>query len=235
MNIQMIYFFVSLFIFMSPSLLGLMTKNNVKLEGIAEEFKTFVSMPYTLIHELAHVLVALGTGGGGTRMELNRDLSGSIEYSTRLGWFGEILILAAGYPLSSLFALSGIYLLVHDQITTLWTIWFVLLVVGLGLIRNTHGINWIVGIGVITGIIFFFSPQIGGSILFGVLLHTASLQSFVAPFYLLLFTMRNEKGAPSDAYELKRKTLIPTYAWVLFFIFISTQVFIVYTQYVFIL
>ena len=162
----------------------------------------------TIIHEGAHMVVALLTGLGVQHFEIKAD--GNAETLPKRSPWGPARILTgmAGYPAPSLVGLGGAALLTAGRAwPLLWTV-VVLLVLA-----------WIKALGELTSfVVLLLAVAIGYVAIYG----TPTLQAGLAAgvVWLLLFSgVRSVAIIPmgktdhSDAHALARDTLIPRHLW----------------------
>lgn len=174
----------------------------------------------TMIHEDGHAIMALLTRGKAQKIELFADTSGStVTYSKyKLSHF---LTSLAGYPASAGAAWLLFYLLnKQDELTLLIAIGILLALNLILFIRNTYGIIWILTLGGLLYLLFYFDSLIAMRIAVTFFAGVLFWGSLVAPFSLIKITWKNPRQA-GDATNLNKLTGIPSFLWSILFLAFS--------------
>jgi len=190
----------------------------------------FLNVFNTLFHESGHAIMALLTGGGVMNIKLSADASGAAQTKSKY-WMGKVLTSIAGYPVSSVSAWLFFYLIQQHSVIYIFYIIFSLLLINLVLwVRNTFGIVWILVMGILTFITYFYgSEQLKHY--FAVFCASILLfQSIYTSLTLLIIAFKNPSKA-GDAKNLQAFTYIPTLLWALllfsFAIFVAFKIILI--------
>ncbi len=187
--------------------------------GFIPFIRNFVNVFHTLIHESAHALVSLLTGGGVVAISLNPSTAGAAQTKSKY-WMGKFLTSLAGYPGASLSAWLFFWLISQQKTDIIFFIIFSLLLINLILwVRNTFGIVWLLIFGTLCALIYVYTEP-PYQFFFAVFLAALTLiQSVYSTLVLLLISFKNPSKA-GDSKNLKDFTLIPAVIWtLLFFVF----------------
>ncbi|MGM0648845.1 MAG: M50 family metallopeptidase [Bacteroidota bacterium] len=174
----------------------------------------------TMVHEDGHALMALVSRGKAQKIELFADTSGStITYAkSKLSHF---LTSLAGYPASAGAAYLLFYLLNQQDELTLLIAISVLLALNLILfVRNTYGVIWILTLGGLLYLLFYFDNLLAMRIAVTFFAGVLFWGSLFAPLTLIKIAWQNPRQA-GDAANLNKLTGIPSLLWSLLFLAFS--------------
>ncbi|MCF8219677.1 MAG: M50 family metallopeptidase [Bacteroidales bacterium] len=174
----------------------------------------------TMVHEDGHALMALISRGKAQKIELFADTSGStITYAkSKLSHF---LTSLAGYPASAGAAYLLFYLLNQQDELTLLIAISVLLALNLILfVRNTYGVIWILTLGGLLYLLFYFDNLLAMRIAVTFFAGVLFWGSLFAPLTLIKIAWQNPRQA-GDAANLNKLTGIPSLLWSLLFLAFS--------------
>ena len=179
-------------------------------------FKQLFEVPYTLVHEFSHAIVALITSGKIKRITLHHNLSGSVVSSSS-NRIGRFLTTLAGYTLPCYIAFLFIWLLHINPVFPLYA-YLVIAIFSAIFIRNVYGFFWIIGFISVVSIITWKAPL---AIVWHLSYFLVTLL-FVAALYggyrifLLAF---QQPQIQHDASILAMQTRIPAQVWgIVFFL-----------------
>jgi hypothetical protein len=184
-------------------------------EVIAYPFRIFI----TFIHESAHALAALMTGGQVEHIEVAPNGNG-LTY-TRGGW--ELLIASAGYVGTVLY--GGLLLVVGKQARhakpVLAGTTALIAVVTLLLVRPILGFGFLAGVVITVGfaaVLYFLTVR-----LVHFFVSLLAVESCLNSLFDLktLFLLSAKTKVPTDAMNLERVTLIPAVVWALLWVAVS--------------
>lgn len=189
----------------------------------------FVRVFNTLIHELAHALMAVLTSGKILKIELQKDTSGS-TLSIAKNKRSQFLVAIIGYPASAGFSYLMLWGLVHAYGLYILIGLLVISVLALLLfVRNSFGIFWmLIFISSIAFVVWINNPFVRDFVVasLAIILMIESVYAAVA-----LFIIAIENPADSgDAKLLNSITKIPALIWSLAFVVICGWV--VYTIFI---
>ena len=169
----------------------------------------------TVVHEGGHVMTGAAMGGRVKSVKFDRSGGGATDIAG-LGPFGMFLTALSGYLLPSVFGLVDAALLGHDKVSAV--LWLSLLFLIMMLIQAG---NLMAG---------FVTVALGTAIVLVMRYTTAGAQAFFAYTWtwLLLFggfggvlvlqaVRRAGEDGRSDAYRLRKATLLPASLWSGFF------------------
>lgn len=178
--------------------------------------KQVVEVPYTLVHEFSHAIVALVTSGKIKKMTLYHNLSGSVVSSSS-SKISRVLTTFAGYTLPCYIAFFFIWLLRFDAAYALYG-YVVIAVFSFVFIRNLYGFIWLLSFIALLALVLLYAPALlimHVSYFLIALLFVASLYGG----YRILLLAWHEPELYHDAHILALETKIPAQAWgVLFFV-----------------
>jgi hypothetical protein len=170
----------------------------------------------TMIHEMAHALMAVFTSGKVISINLFADTSGSTVTKSS-NKFGMVLVSLAGYPVSSLAALLMMYLIKTGNYLFIIFILVSIAIIGMMLfIRNGYGLLWAGTFSVLNFLVIYFDNKFviqSLSIFYSLIILTDSV---IAPLYLLVLSVTQPAKA-GDAANLKKASHIPAVVWALLF------------------
>lgn len=170
----------------------------------------------TMIHEMAHALMAVFTSGKVMSINLFADTSGSTVTKSS-NKFGMVLVSLAGYPVSSLAALLMMYLIKTGNYLFIIFILVSIAIIGMMLfIRNGYGLLWAGTFSVLNFLVIYFDNKFviqSLSIFYSLIILTDSV---IAPLYLLVLSFTQPAKA-GDAANLKKASHIPAVVWALLF------------------
>ncbi|MBI3951841.1 MAG: M50 family metallopeptidase [Acidobacteria bacterium] len=184
-------------------------------EVVVYPFRIFV----TFIHETAHALAALMTGGHVEHIEVAPDGNG-LTY-TRGGW--GLLIASAGYLGTVLY--GGWLLVIGKQARyvkpALAGTTALITVVTLLLVRPILSFGFLAGVAMtvaLAAVLYFFTAR-----LVHFFISFLGVESCLNAMFDLkmLFLLSARTDAPTDAMNLERATLIPAIVWALLWVAIS--------------
>lgn len=172
--------------------------------------KQLVEVPYTLVHEFSHAIVALITSGKIKKMTLHHNLGGSVV-SSSASKLSRIATTFAGYTLPCYIAFLFIWLLHFNASFALYG-YLVIAAFSFVFIRNMYGFFWLLGFFLIIGLTVVYAPAwlvLHVSYFFVTLLFVAALYGG----YRILLLAWQEPELYHDAHILANETKIPTQAW----------------------
>lgn len=178
--------------------------------------KQVVEVPYTLVHEFSHAIVALITSGRIKKMTLHHNLSGSVV-STSSKKFSRIVTTLAGYTLPCYISFLFIWLLHFNAAFALYG-YLIIAVFSFVFIRNMYGFFWLLGFISLLTVTLLYTPAwfiLHISYFFVALLFIAALYGG----YRILLLAWNEPRLYHDAHVLATETKIPAQVWgIVFFV-----------------
>jgi hypothetical protein len=174
----------------------------------------------TLVHEAGHAFTTLLVSGEVIEVNLFSDTSGTTVTRAK-GKFARFLIALAGYPFSSLFAwLCMMLLSVEKDVTILFILTCLALIVMILSLRNFYGLFWAGTFSVLNLLILYFDKEMltyGFAAFYSAVIFTDSIFSAIV---LLVLSFRQPKKA-GDATNLGKITGIPAQVWsVLILVFV---------------
>lgn len=178
--------------------------------------KQVVEVPYTLVHEFSHAIVALMTSGKIKRMTLHHNLSGSVV-SRSANKLSRVVTTFAGYTLPCYIAFLFIWLLHFNPIFALYG-YIIIAAFSFVFIRNMYGFFWLLGFLLLLALTVIYAPlslMMHISYFFVTLLFVASLYGG----YRILILAWQDPQLYHDAHILAAETRVPTQIWgILFFV-----------------
>lgn len=184
---------------------------------------TFLRSITTLIHEMAHAIMALIVGGTAGHMEIHEDRSGSIKTTVK-SKFGRILVSLSGYILTALFVLMAFFLIKIEYYN--WILVLLLIIALLGLlffIRNAFGIIWLIAF--CTANIILLSYGSTNLKMWTTLIITIVIfaESILSTFELMFIVVINPSQG-GDAKNLANEIKIPAFLWALFILVVVSYI-----------
>ncbi|MFW6020123.1 MAG: M50 family metallopeptidase [Bacteroidales bacterium] len=173
----------------------------------------------TMVHEDGHAIMALISRGKTQKIELFADTSGTtITYAKSK--LSHLLTSLAGYPASAGAAYLLFFLLnQQDELTLLIAITTLLALNLILFVRNTYGIIWIITLGGLLYLLFYFNNLLIMRIAITFFAGVLFWGSLIAPLTLIKIAWKNPRQA-GDATNLNKLTGIPSVLWsILFFAF----------------
>ncbi|WP_424768831.1 M50 family metallopeptidase [Paenibacillus sp. sgz302251] len=183
-------------------------------------FSAFFANVNTLVHELAHALVALLLQGSVMHIYLFADQSGVTYTAFSEGWM-SIPIALAGYIGASLFAAALFMLFARDRERLGLGIIATAALLALALfVRNGYGMAWCAGFAVLTLFICVLAPNWLRRAYYLLLAFICLVESVISSFVLLYLSVTSPSAA-GDAAGLSESTFIPAFLWALLFTIFS--------------
>jgi len=184
----------------------------------------FLRTVNTLIHETGHALAAILVSGRVIRINIFNDTSGTTLTQAK-SKASNFFVAIAGYPFSSLAALSMFFMIFHgfDELAL-----YILLGIAISalilFVRNRQGIVWLIFFILITGSILLVNHK--AIILFTAIAYSTILlaDSVSSVFQLLIINIKKPKQA-GDSSNLQKLTKIPSIIWSIIFLLISGLLF----------
>ncbi|RNA69328.1 M50 family metallopeptidase [Alteribacter keqinensis] len=211
-----LYFYILLFIIV----LGI-----TYLPVIGSYFRLF----NTLIHEsLGHALVARLTGGRVVSISLFQNTGGLAVFQHH--WFGRVITVFCGYPVSSLMSVVVIYLITQGYFEEIALGLFILLIyVLIFWVRNLVGWLWVLSvIGGLTAV-YIYAEQRYFELLITVIGITILTQAFASSWGIFMLSVFRNRQA-GDAMLLAEATKVPAVIWGTVFMLQGTFFFIIGTM-----
>lgn len=172
----------------------------------------WVNVLNTLIHESAHALVALLTGGGVMNIKLSADTSGAAQTKSKY-WLGKVLTSMAGYPASSVTAWLLFFMIHHQKVRYILFLLLSVILINLILwVRNSFGMLWLLITGALIAVITLYGS---GMVQYACAVTCASILFFQAIYssITLLIISFKTPGKAGDAKNLSDFTYIPAIVW----------------------
>jgi Peptidase M50B-like len=163
-----------------------------------------------IAHEGAHVIAGWSTGRKVAGVKLNPDGTGETDTVGPTRGFGRITTSFAGYLGPSAVGLTEAALIAHGDIEAVLWIAMIFLPVMLLLVRNIFGAISVI----LNGGIIFIALRYGSAELKTI---TAYVLSWFMLFYGLRMVLTHNTGA-GDAATLRGLTLLPRFAWFVFWL-----------------
>jgi hypothetical protein len=165
-----------------------------------------------MAHEGAHVAAGWSVGGRVSGVELNRNATG-VTTTRGSGGFGSVIVSFAGYLGPSLFGLATACLIALDQITLALGLALFCLAIMLILIRNFFGVISVAVSGALVFLVLRYgSPEVQAV--------AACALSWFLLFSGVRWVLMHGTGA-QDAVNLTKRTHIPRFIWVTFWLAIT--------------
>nr|WP_272873242.1 M50 family metallopeptidase [Alteribacter salitolerans] len=183
----------------------------------------------TLIHEsLGHALIARLTGGRVVSISLFQNTGGLAVFQHH--WFGRVITVFCGYPVSSLMSVVVMYLITQGYFEGVALALFLLLVyVLIFWVRNLVGWFWVFSVIGGMAALYIYAEQRYFELLITVIGVTILIQAFASSWGIFMLSVFRNRQA-GDAMLLAEATKVPAVIWGTVFMLQGTFFFIIGTM-----
>jgi hypothetical protein len=172
----------------------------------------WINVLNTLIHESAHAVMSLLTGGGVMNIKLSADTSGAAQTKSKF-WIGKVLTSMAGYPASSFTALLLFYLIQQQHVKYILFILLSVILINLILwVRNAFGMIWLLVTGFLLTMMIIYGTKTVQYACAVVCASVIFFQAVYSSITLLIISLKTP-GKAGDAKNLSDFTYIPAAVW----------------------
>ncbi|MFA9555697.1 M50 family metallopeptidase [Evansella sp. AB-rgal1] len=186
----------------------------------------YIGLFNTMVHESGHAFVAYVTGGRVRSISLFANTEGLAVFEYR-HWFGRVLTILAGYPISSFVSVIFIYGIKMEYYLYLGLALFGLLLYNLVFwVRNFVGWIWVLTVLLGLTFMYYFEYVEAWKMVLNIIGISLLIQAFISSWTIFVMSLK-DKGRAGDAAFLAEATYVPAVIWGLLFLVQGTIFFIV--------